>query len=220
MWCVPNLTPEFRARMDDLISLYTEPLPPGHEVHCFDETPKQLLSTPHGGSAPKPGRFRRLDHEYKRNGRVNIFVAVAPFKGTRTVAVTKRRTTEDTAVFLWNYCMEKHREATRLHLVLDNLNTHKEGALRRIFGEEKASLFFSHVTLHFTPPHASWLDMAELEINCLKTQGLKRRIATEKEMRRVVDAIVTERNGRSAKLGWSFTHEKAREKFPVLYTMN
>ena len=203
--------------MDDLLALYTESLPAGHEVHCFDETPKQLLSTPHGGRTPKPGQYRRLDYEYKRNGRRNIFVAVTPFIGTRMVAVTKRRTAQDTAGFLWHYAMETHQHAVRIHLVLDNLNTHCEASLRKTFGEERARAFFARVMLHFTPPHASWLNMAELEINCLKTQGLRQRIASETEMRRIADAIVRERNGRSAKIAWGFTKTKAREKFPLLY---
>lgn len=217
MWCIPKLTPEFRERMDDILALYTEALPDGYEVHNFDETPKQLLSTPRGGYAPKPGKHRKLDYEYKRNGRRNIFVAVAPFSGTRTVTVTKRRTAIDTADFLWKYCMETHKNAVHIHLVLDNLNTHKEGSLRKVWDEAKANMFFARATLHFTPPHASWLNMAELEINALKTQGLKRRIATEKEMQRTADAIVVERNGRAAKIRWGFTKAKAREKFPVLY---
>ncbi len=203
--------------MDAILALYTEPLPKGHEVHNFDETPKQLLSTPHGGHAPKPGKHRKLDYEYKRNGRRNIFVAVAPFKGTRTVLVTKRRTAVDTADFLWNYCMVTHKKVTHIHLVLDNLNTHTEGSLRKVWGDRKANRFFSHTTLHFTPPHASWLNMAELEINALKTQGLKRRIATETEMQRIADAIVAERNGRCAKITWGFTRARAQEKFAVLY---
>jgi transposase len=203
--------------MDDILALYTEPLPKGHEVHNFDETPKQLLSTPYGGHAPKPGKNRKLDYEYKRNGRRNIFVAVAPFLGTRTVSVTKRRTAVDTADFLWCYVMKEHKYAVHIHLVLDNLNTHAETSLRRVWGEEKANIFFARVTLHFTPPHASWLNMAELEINALKTQGLKRRISSEKEMRRIADVIVVERNTRLAKITWGFTQAKAREKFPVLY---
>lgn len=220
MWCVPRLTPEFSQRMDDILALYTEPLPDGEEVHCFDETPKQLLSTPRGGTNPTPGKSRRLDYEYKRNGRRNIFVAVAPFLGTRTVTVTVRRTAVDTADFLWRYCMEEHAEPPRIHLVLDNLNTHTETSLRNIFGQEKANLFFSRVTLHFTPKHASWLNMAELEIGCLKKQGLKRRIATEEKMKAAADAIVAQRNARKATISWGFTKEKAREKFPVLNTMN
>ena len=160
--------------MDDILALYTEPLPDGHEVHNFDETPKQLLSTPRGGTPAAPGKFRKLDYEYKRGGRVNMFVAVAPFRGTRTVTITARRTARDTADFLWNYCMEMHKNALHIHLVLDNLNTHKESSLRKQFGVTKSALFFARITLHFTPPHASWLNMAELEINAIKTQGLKR----------------------------------------------
>lgn len=220
MWCVPNLTPLFRERMDDILSLYTEPLPEGEEVHNFDETPKQLLSTPHGGRYATRGHVRRIDHEYKRNGTRNIFVAVAPFKGTRTVAVTERRTTPITADFLWHYCMEIHKDAQHLHLVLDNLNTHKEAALRACFGDERSAAFFAHVTLHFTPYHASWLNMAEQEINCLKTQGLKQRIATDARMKRIATAIVAERNTRHARISWGFTKETARLKFPTLYTEN
>jgi len=206
--------------MDDILTLYTEPLPVGHEIHNFDETPKQLLDTPYGGRSATKTHVRRLDHEYKRNGTRNIFVAVAPFLGTRTVSVTLRRTTQDTANFLWNYCMKTHKNVRHINLVLDNLNTHKEKALRTQFGIKKSEVFFAHVTLHFTPYHASWLNLAEQEINCLKTQGLKRRIATETDMERIVDDIVAERNGRRAVIGWGFTKEKARVKFPTLYSMD
>jgi len=206
--------------MDDILSLYTEPLPDGHEVHNFDETPKQLLSTPHGVRRMTQKHVSRIDHEYKREGTRNIFVAVAPFKGTRTVTVTERRTTPITADFLWNYCMEANKDVVHIHLVLDNLNTHKENALRTSFGPKKASAFFARVTLHFTPFHASWLNLAEQEINCLKTQGLKRRIATDTLMKKTIADIVAERNTRTARISWGFTKEKAREKFPALYTID
>jgi hypothetical protein len=204
--------------MDGILALYTEQQKEGHEVHCFDETTKQLLDTPRGGTRCAKGKARRLDYEYRRNGTRNLFVAVAPFAGTRTVSVTERRTALDTALFLWTYCMETHRHVCHIHLVLDNLNTHTEASLRRILGEEKAEQFFSRVTLHFTPKHASWLNMAELEINCLKTQGLKHRVATDTLLRSTVQGIVAERNYRTATLSWRFNKTKAREKFPALYT--
>ena len=217
MWCVPNLTPLFRERMEDILSLYIEPLPNGHEVHNFDETPKQRLGTPYGGRTATKTHVRRIDHEYKRNGTRNIFVAVAPFKGTLTVTVTERRTTKDTATFLWNYCMEIHKDVHHLHLVLDNLHTHREPALVKEWGDIKSVRFFKRVTFHFTPYHASWLNLAEQEVNCLKTQGLKARIATDVLMKKKVAEIVAERNGRSALITWGFTKEKAVLKFPTLY---
>ena len=164
-----------------------------------------------------PGVPCRRDYEYKRNGRRNIFIAVAPFLGTRTVEVTARRTAKDTADFLWKYCMEEHASTLHIELILDNLNTHQEESLRAQFGTRKAKKFFQRVTLHFTPCHASWLDLAELEINCLKTQGLKRRLETEDLLKETARSIVEDRNLRQRSLSWSFTRAKARKKWPELY---
>ena len=201
MWCVPKLTPEFKERMDDILALYTEPLPPGEEVHCFDETPKQLLATPRGAAPAAPGRARRLDYEYERRGTRNLFVAVAPFTGTRTVRMTEHRTEPETVAFLWNYCMRQ--QASRIHLILDNLNTHKEEAIRRELGPARATRFFRKVQLHFTPAHASWLNLAELEINCCKAQGLKQRLPDDTHLRASIRGIVRERNARRARLQWT-----------------
>ena len=222
MWCIPKLTPLFRERMDDILALYTEPLSEGHEVHNFDETPKQLLGTPRGSwpMTPEGKKSVRTDYEYKRNGRANIFVAVAPFKGSRTVEVTNRRTAVDTADFLWRYAMETHKEAVHLHIILDNLNTHMEKCLRKVWGDEKTDRFFERVTFHFTPCHASWLNLAELEINCLKTQGMKKRHPTKDALIERIKGIVSVRNAERRTLSWSFTKAKAREKFPALYEAN
>jgi len=221
MWCVPKLTPRFRERMDDVLALYTEPLPEGHELHNFDETPKQLLGTPRGSWAMTiRGKPLRTDYEYERNGRANVFVAVSPFRGTRTVEVTDRRTAKDTADFLWGYAMETHGEAEHLHFILDNLNTHTEKCLRKVWGNEKTDAFFKRVTFHFTPCHASWLNLAELEINCLKTQGMKKRHPTKDALIERIRGIVATRNAERRTLSWSFTKTKAREKFPALYSMD
>lgn len=209
--------------MDDILMVYTEPLPEGHELHCFDEASKQLLTTPRGSHAMKEGENghdQRTDYEYERHGTQNLFVAIAPLAGTRTVTVTPRRTAKFTADFLWQYCMKTHGNAAHLHLVLDNLNTHKEKSLEKVWGRRKMKRFFRHVTMHFTPPHASWLNMAEIEIGCMRRQGVKRRLGTEEELKKVVDDIVQVRNERQAKISWSFTHTKAREKFPTLYCSN
>ena len=144
----------------------------------------------------------------------NLFVAVAPLAGTRTVSVTQHRTAEDTAQFLWHYCMEAHHSARRIHLILDNLNTDQEAALRRVFGEQKATRFFAHVVFHFTPFHASWLNLAELEINCLKRQGLRRRLPSEEEVKRVTEAIVAERNRRYAHYQLEFHQRKSAGEIP------
>jgi len=217
---MPKLTPRFRVCMDDILALYTEPLPAGHELHCFDEMSKQLLGTPRGGQTCAPGQERRLDYEYTRNGTRNLFVAVAPFIGTRTVRVTKQRCAADTADFLWRYCMIEHASAKHLHLVVDNLNTHKEGCLRKVWSKAEADQFFARVTFHYTPAHASWLNMAELEICGLRRQGLKARIDTEDKLIYLTAMIEARRNDRQCTFNWKFDKTKAREKFPQLYVSN
>jgi hypothetical protein len=139
------------------------------------------------------------------------------------VTITKHRKAQETADFLWHYCMVEHglqgtiSQPKHIELVMDNLNTHKDGSLKKIWGAKKLAIFKQHVTVHFTPTHGSWLNMAELEINCLRRQGVKVRIDTEIELTKIVNAIVTERMGRQAKINWKFTPERAREKFPELY---
>lgn len=171
--------------MEDIIRLYTEPLPKGHELHNFDEASKQLLTTPRGSTPARTGKDKRTDYEYERHGTRNLFVAVTPFKGGHTVTVTKHRKAIDTAAFLWQYCMVAHgpkgtvSQPKHIELVLDNLNTHKPGSLKKVWGEQKLNAFLKHVTLHFTPKHASWLNLAELEINCIRKQGVKNRIGDE-----------------------------------------
>ena len=113
--------------------------------------------------------------------------------------------------------MEEHRTAAHIHLVLDNLNTHLRGSLTKVWGDQKTAAFFARVTLHHTPTHASWLNMAECEISCLKTQGLKTRLADEAVLKNTVAAITAWRNQHRRKITWTFTTKKAQEKFPELY---
>jgi transposase len=218
MWCIPKLTPQFKENMDDILKLYTKPLPKGHEVHCFDELSKQLLGTPRGSFSCKPGQAKRTDYEYKRNGTRNIFVAVAPFKGVHTAMVTPRRTAEETADWLWQYCMKDNRLTRHIHLVMDNLNTHAEKSLRKVWGEAAGDQFRARVTIHYTPPHASWLNMAELEIGALRRQGLKARIGSEELLKETTAAIVKRRNTQQCIFNWKFNRKQAREKFPELYS--
>ena len=138
MWCIPKLTPEFHERMEDLLTLYTEPLPDGHAVHCFDEASKQFLATPRGSWPGQPGKDKKTDYEYRRHSTRNLFAAVNPFAGTRTIAVTCRQDLKRTAAFLWHCCIKTHRAAAHIHLMLDSLNTHGKKALRRALGRKRS----------------------------------------------------------------------------------
>ena len=85
----------------------------------------------------KPGSPERYDYEYVRKGTANIFVAVEFKTGKRITRVTKRRTMKDFAMFV-KEVLDRYPHARKLHIVLDNLNTHFAGSFEKTFGEEHA----------------------------------------------------------------------------------
>ena len=95
MWCVQEINEEYLKRMYDILDLYQEDYDPKRPVVGFDEKPKQFLSDKREKIPMKPGEPEKYDYEYKRNGKVNIFVAVDFKAGSRDVKVTDRRTKED-----------------------------------------------------------------------------------------------------------------------------
>lgn len=202
--------------MEDLLVLYAKPYDPLEPVVCLDEKSKQLLGDSRPGLPTAPGKVALQDYEYVRKGTANIFVAVEPLAGERFTEVTKRRTKIDYALFV-EKLIARYPDAKTIHLVQDNLNTHTIKSLIEAFGIRKAKRLWKRITPHYTPKHASWLDMAEIEINALSTQCLDRRIASIEELRTEVAACAQRRNGHHCTITWTFTTEKAKEKFPSLY---
>jgi len=214
MWCVPKVTPEYVERMEDLLTLYAKPYDPKEPVICFDEKSKQLIEETRPIQNTKPGKARRKDYEYKRNGTKNVFVAVEPKGGHREVRVTDRRTKQDFAKEIDRIIrLPRYREVKTIHIVLDNLNTHFEKSFVETFGTEKAEKIMQRIQFHYTPKHASWLNMAEIEIGILDRQCIKGRIPTEELMKEKIRAWVRERNQQKKTIKWSFTVTDAREKF-------
>lgn len=216
MWCIPKLTPEFKERMENLLDLYTKPFNPDEPVVCLDEKSKQLLVDSRTGFAPAPGKIAIRDYEYVRKGTANIFVAVEPKGGTHYAEVTKRRTKGDYAEFL-NNLVKRYPHASRIHIVQDNLNTHHENSLIVTFGKRKTKKIMNRIQFHFTPKHASWLNMAEIEIGVMGKQCLKRRIASIQILQKEVCAWELHQNKTKRMINWKFTRKKARKVFPELY---
>lgn len=214
MWCVPNLTPEYIERMEDIITLYAKPYDSKEPVLCCDEKSKQLLEETRPTQNTKAGKTRRSDYEYTRNGTRNLFVTVEPRGGHREVTVTKRRTKQDFAQEIKRVInLPRYRNAEKIHVVLDNLNTHFEKSFLETFGKEETKSIMSRIQFYYTPKHASWLDMAEIEIGVLNHQCIQGRIPTENALKEKVRAWLRERNQQKKTIEWSFTVEKAREKF-------
>lgn len=203
--------------MEDLLDLYAQPYDPLRPVVCMDEKSKQLLRDSRPGLPTAPRKVAVRDYEYVREGTANIFVAVEPLAGTRITEVTERRTARDYALFLEKIILAYAGSET-IHLVQDNLNTHGIHSLVETFGVRKARRLWKKVSVHPTPKHASWLNMAEIEIGALGKQCLDRRTGSIGELRREVEACTTRRNAERRTIAWRFTREKARKVFPTLYS--
>jgi transposase len=217
MWCVPKIDGEYVARMEDVLDLYAEPSDPQHPVVCFDESPIQLIGETRQPLPATPGQIARVDYEYRRCGTVNLFVFLDAHRPWRKVNVTDRRTAKDFAVCMRELVDVDFPQAERIRVVMDNLSTHTPGALYEAFPAPEAHRLLRRLEFHFTPKHASWLNMVEIEIGVLKGQCVDRRIDTREGLEREIAAWERERNAAGARITWMFTTEKARTKMGRAY---
>ncbi len=217
MWCIGELTDEYRSRMYALLALYAKPRSRAEPVVCIDEKSLQLI-----GHSRAPLRMashspEKVDYEYVRNGTTNLFVAVEPKAGQRIVAVTARRGKVDFVEFVSNLLRNTYAKARRVHLVLDNLNTHFRKCFEDVLGKHAAAKLLRRVQFHYTPKHASWLNMAEIEIGILTRQCLDRRMATQDLLKSEVAAWQLDRNKEARTIDWKFTRQDADKKLSCHY---
>lgn len=206
--------------MEEILILYAQPYDEKRPMVCFDEKSQQLLAHIRPPQAMKAGKQRREDYEYKRNGTRNIFMFSEPKAGRRHVLVTKRRTKQDFAYAMRYLVDELYPDAVCIDVVLDNLNTHHYHSLVEFFGKQEADRIMTRLSFHYTPPHGSWLNMAEIEIGIMTEQCLKRRIADEWTLYRELISWEENRNSEERTINWTFTVDKARKVFAKHYTAN
>jgi DDE superfamily endonuclease len=206
--------------MEDVLDLYAEPYDPRRPWVCFDETPYQMVGDVLEPMEVQPGRPKRVDYEYEREGSCNLFVTVQPQEGWRDVVVTERRTAVDFAHRMKALVDELLPEAEVIRVVTDNLNTHTPASLYQAFPAEEARRIARKLEFHYTPKHGSWLNMAEIEIAVLARQCLKRRIPNRNILRQEVAAWQVERNEQRATINWRFTTTDARTKLERLYRIS
>lgn len=212
MWCVGKLTAEYRERMYGLCALYARPHDPEQPVVCVDEKSKQLLAHTRRELPAKPKHIAKQDYEYKRRGTCNLFVAVEPKGGHREVAVTARRTKADFVHFICGLLNTVYATVVRLHLVVDNLNTHFRSSFEAVLGVEAAAAVLARIQFHYTPKHASWLNLAEVEIGIMEQQCTGRRIADPGSIASEVAVWQNRRNEKKRGINWKFTREDADRK--------
>ena len=217
MWCVPKIDAEYVARMEDVLALYAEPPDPKRPVVCFDETPRQLIGEARVPVRAEPGKRARFDYEYVRNGTANVFMFIDVNRPWRHAKVTDRRACTDFAECMRDLVDVHYPHAERIRVVLDNLSTHTPAALYQTFPPGEARRILNRCEFHFTPKHASWLNMVEIEIGVMVAQCLDRRIPDKETLIAEVSAWQCQRNTERARIRWMFTVERARQKIGRAY---
>jgi transposase len=217
MWCIPKVDGTYVARMEDVLDLYAEAADPKRPVVCFDESPTQLIGEARQPIPAAPGQLERYDCEYRRNGTVNLFVFLDAHRPWRRVKVTDQRTARDFAHCMRELLDVHYPQAEQIRVVLDNLSTHSAGALYEAFPAPEARRLLRRLEFHYTPKHASWLNMVEIEIGVLRGQCLDRRIGERQRLVAEIAAWEHQRNAAGARVNWMFTTERARTKLARAY---
>ena len=203
--------------MEDVLGVYARPPDPTRPLICMDEASKQLVRELRPPQPTRPGHAARFDGEYERAGVRNLFLAVAPLDGWRTVQLTEQRTRTEWAAFMRDLADHVYPTAEQIVVVLDNLNTHGPASFYEAFPPTEARRLAERFEFHHTPKHGSWLNMAEIELSVLSRQCLDRRIPDAPTLAAEVAAWVQRRNQAGATVTWQFTTADARIKLKHLY---
>lgn len=202
--------------MEQVLDVYKRPYDEDYPVVCMDESPKQLIEDKKTSLPMKPGQEARVDYEYIRHGCVNIFMANEPLKGNRFVEVTEFKKKKDWAKFVKGVS-DKYPKAKRITLVMDNFKTHDASAFYETFKPEEAKRIWDRFEFIYTPKHASWLNMAEIELHVLNKQCLNRHIPKMEKIKKEIKAWKKHRDDKGSKINWQFTTKDARIKLRKLY---
>ena len=217
MWCIPpRQSGEFVYHMEDVLEVYHRPYDPKYPVVGVDETFKQLIGEVREPLPCRPGHVQCYDSVYVRNGVTSVFMAFEPLGGWRGVKLTDGRTALDFAHFIKDLVDGHYREAEKLVLVMDQLNTHTPASLYEAFAPEEAKHLADRLEIHHTPKHGSWLNVAEIELSAL-ARDLPERMGDQEAMSRHVEAWQRRRNEANVKANWQFTTADARIKLHKLY---
>jgi DDE superfamily endonuclease len=203
--------------MEDVLTEFEQAYDEAYPQVCLDEKLVTLHADVLEPLPLQPGQPERVDYEYERVGTANLFVMVERLTGYRHVAVTERRTAADYARQLQWLADVRYPNARKIRLVQDNLNTHRLANLYLVFPAPEAQRLAQRFEMHYTPTHASWLNMAEIEIGVFERGCLRKRVAGLAVLQQRVAALETERNTAQATIHWRFTTGDARARLARLY---
>lgn len=197
-WCLSN-DPDFAAKASDIVGLYLSP-PEGAVVLCMDEKPSiQALQRAQGWLRLPDGKaITGAAHEYKRNGTTTLFAALQVATGQVFAGHYQRRRRREFLDFM-NDVVAQYGPDTELHVILDNLSTHKP---KRDWWLKR----HPNVHLHYTPTHASWLNQIETWFSKLSRAALRRAsFESVKQVREAISAYIVAHNEQAEPFEWTKT---------------
>jgi len=180
--------------MEDVLDVYHRLYDENCPVVFIDEKPYQSLGEAREAIPMKPGKVKREDNEYIRNGTCSIFVFTEPLRGWRRTNVSERRTRSDWAEQIRILLEDDYPDKPKVYLVMDNLKTHTISSLYEAFPPGKARELAKRLEIHYTPKHGSWLNIAEIELSVMERQALGRRIGDISLLKRELNAWNVQRN--------------------------
>lgn len=218
-WVIPpKQNAEFVANMEEVLENYAKPYDSTHPLLCMDEQPVQLLRETRVPIPATKEHGKRVDYEYERHGTASIFMFVEPLAGFRQATARPRRTKIDWALEVAHLLDTRYADCEMVTLVMDNLNTHTNGAFYEAFEADVARAYVKRLRFVYTPKHGSWLNIAECELSAMTSQCLSgRRIGELDKLQSEIAAWSEKTNAKQRGVDWHFKTDDARIKLKKLY---
>ena len=197
--------------MELILHLYLLDYRPEFPIVCFDERPCFLIGEAVEGVEMKAGQVAKEHYAYTKHGSCCVLAAIEPKTGKRLAHVRRRRTQREFTIFMQD--LEKlYPDATKIIVILDNLNTHDFSSFYKYLPAEEAARLAQRFEFVYTPKSASWLNMMEIEFSALSRQCLNRRIPSMNQLAKEVMTYFKERSDSQIKINWQFSQQNARQK--------
>ncbi len=204
--------PELEAKIRDVVGLYLAPPERAIVLSIDEKTQIQALDRTAPMLPLRPGQVERHTHDYKRNGTTSLFAAIDVATGHVTNATRERHTAIDFLAYLRQ--IARTYPDQELHVILDNVSTHKTPAVRAWLERQP------RITFHFTPTSASWMNQIETWFGILSRQAIRRgSFGSVKELIAKIDLFTVNWNAGATPFAWVKTADeilaKAVRKRPV-----
>jgi transposase len=197
--------PELVAKVTDVVGLYLAP-PDNAVVLCVDEKSQiQALDRTAPILPLQPGLAERRSHDYVRHGTTTLFAALEIATGQVTAACKPRHRHQEFLAFLKQ--VARAHPGRELHLVMDNYAAHKHPTIKAwLAGNPR-------VRVHFTPTHASWMNLVEVWFSIIERQAIHRgTFRSVSDLTTKIRAFITGWNDRSHPFVWTKTADQILKK--------